>query len=287
MPADDMAAANETLADPPDVDLSTSQRFGLHVVSRLARRQGIHVRLTTTADGGVTAVVVLPPGIFVASPTTATPDGAPDGAPDGFGPGGIDRRPERSGYQDPTPSLPPARTAPNGRSVPVPIAAAPAPVAANPVGSPVADRPQAPRDEAFFGGDVRDDGWRGWWDDAATALDAAPPIPPAMAGPARGVRIDLTAIEATATETSTGTGTGDGAPAGGRPPRLAHRTPQAHLAPELRRTNGSEPAEADPEARGARDALSQYQASRLAALDTGDLLDRRGGRADRDGGTPR
>ncbi|HEY6797655.1 MAG TPA: ATP-binding protein [Kineosporiaceae bacterium] len=65
MPAEDVEAANALLAEPPDVDLSTSRRFGLHVVARLARRHGIGVRLTSSASNGVTAVVTLPASIFV------------------------------------------------------------------------------------------------------------------------------------------------------------------------------------------------------------------------------
>ncbi|HET8788260.1 MAG TPA: ATP-binding protein, partial [Actinomycetes bacterium] len=64
MRADDMAAANDLLATPQDVDLSVSQRLGLHVVARLAQRHGIEVSLTPTPGCGVTAAVVLPPSLF-------------------------------------------------------------------------------------------------------------------------------------------------------------------------------------------------------------------------------
>ncbi|MEN3362453.1 MAG: hypothetical protein V7637_6435 [Mycobacteriales bacterium] len=61
---EEMAEANELLAHPPEVDLAVSQRLGLHVVARLARRYRISVSLTATPGGGVTAVVVLPPELF-------------------------------------------------------------------------------------------------------------------------------------------------------------------------------------------------------------------------------
>jgi signal transduction histidine kinase len=64
MRSDDMEAANDLLAAPRDVDLSVSQRLGLHVVARLAQRHGIEVSLTPTPGGGVTAAVVLPPTLF-------------------------------------------------------------------------------------------------------------------------------------------------------------------------------------------------------------------------------
>jgi signal transduction histidine kinase len=72
MRADDMAAANDLLAAPRDVDLSVSQRLGLHVVARLAQRHGIEVALTPTPGCGVTAAVVLLPSLF------ADPDAVPD-----------------------------------------------------------------------------------------------------------------------------------------------------------------------------------------------------------------
>jgi signal transduction histidine kinase len=53
-----MQAANELLADPPDVDPRRST-LGFHVVARLAQRLGLQVSLAHTPGGGVTALVVL------------------------------------------------------------------------------------------------------------------------------------------------------------------------------------------------------------------------------------
>ncbi|HEV3397710.1 MAG TPA: ATP-binding protein, partial [Actinomycetes bacterium] len=72
MRADEMAEANDLLRAPRDVDLSVSQRLGLHVVARLAQRHGIEVSLTPTPGCGVTAAVVLPPSLF------SDPDAVPD-----------------------------------------------------------------------------------------------------------------------------------------------------------------------------------------------------------------
>jgi len=64
MPPEELAIANEILSRPRDVDVAASQRLGLHVVSRLAYRHGVQVSLTATSTAGMTAVAVLPPGVF-------------------------------------------------------------------------------------------------------------------------------------------------------------------------------------------------------------------------------
>jgi len=57
-----LAEVNARLADPPDLDVSVTRRMGLYVVSRLAKRHGIEVRLRENEDieGGVIARVVVP-----------------------------------------------------------------------------------------------------------------------------------------------------------------------------------------------------------------------------------
>ncbi|WP_257901637.1 nitrate- and nitrite sensing domain-containing protein [Saccharothrix obliqua] len=79
MAEQEIADANERLADPPDVDVAVSRRMGLYVVARLAKRHDIKVRLRANEDieGGTTALVVVPEAL-VAAPTAA---GSPLGAP--------------------------------------------------------------------------------------------------------------------------------------------------------------------------------------------------------------
>ena len=60
MSDDQLAGANQILADPPAVDSALSQRLGLHVVARLAKRHDIRVQLRHSWYGGVTALVLLP-----------------------------------------------------------------------------------------------------------------------------------------------------------------------------------------------------------------------------------
>ena len=72
MPPDDLAEANDMLAQPREVDLAVSQRLGFHVVARLAARHGITVSLSATPGSGITAVVVLPAALFTAAPVAGT-----------------------------------------------------------------------------------------------------------------------------------------------------------------------------------------------------------------------
>ncbi|MCK9895859.1 nitrate- and nitrite sensing domain-containing protein [Frankia sp. AgB32] len=56
----ELAAANQRLAEPPLFDFAIAQRLGLFVVSRLASRHDIDVRLSRSDAGGVRASVRLP-----------------------------------------------------------------------------------------------------------------------------------------------------------------------------------------------------------------------------------
>ncbi|MDX2674942.1 ATP-binding protein [Streptomyces sp. NY05-11A] len=78
MPVEEQARMNALLADPDQVNvgrLLADGRIGLFVVSQLARRHGIRVRLQNNIYGGVQAVLVVPQALLgpasVASGTTA------------------------------------------------------------------------------------------------------------------------------------------------------------------------------------------------------------------------
>jgi anti-sigma regulatory factor (Ser/Thr protein kinase) len=64
MSADAMAEANRRLDSARRDDLFDSDRLGLFVVSRLARRHGIRVALQHSAYGGTAAVVLLPAAVL-------------------------------------------------------------------------------------------------------------------------------------------------------------------------------------------------------------------------------
>ena len=71
----EIAAANQRLAAPPQVDLATSRQMGLHVVGVLAKRHAIAVTLRANQDidGGTTAKVVVPGKLVVPLPPQAQP----------------------------------------------------------------------------------------------------------------------------------------------------------------------------------------------------------------------
>ncbi|MFI0738805.1 nitrate- and nitrite sensing domain-containing protein [Streptomyces sp. NPDC021100] len=64
MSPDALLEANLGLAEAPEFDLSDTDRLGLFVVSRLARRQGVRVSLQPSPYGGTTAVVLIPAALI-------------------------------------------------------------------------------------------------------------------------------------------------------------------------------------------------------------------------------
>ncbi|MEU1511315.1 ATP-binding protein [Streptomyces sp. NPDC005811] len=67
MPVEEQARMNALLADPDQVNvgrLLADGRIGLYVVSQLARRHGIRVRLQSNIYGGVQAVLVVPQALL-------------------------------------------------------------------------------------------------------------------------------------------------------------------------------------------------------------------------------
>ncbi|MGW3955850.1 nitrate- and nitrite sensing domain-containing protein [Streptomyces sp. NPDC004752] len=60
MAAEALLEANLRLAETPEFELSDTDRLGLFVVSRLARRQNVRVSLQPSPYGGTTAVVFIP-----------------------------------------------------------------------------------------------------------------------------------------------------------------------------------------------------------------------------------
>ena len=60
MKPEDLDAANERIAEPPEFRITGTARLGLYVISRLAERHHIQVVLKASPYGGTTVVVLLP-----------------------------------------------------------------------------------------------------------------------------------------------------------------------------------------------------------------------------------
>ena len=81
MPVGEQSKMNALLADPDQVNVASllaDGRIGLFVVSQLARRHGINVRLQTNIYGGVQAVLVVPQDLLGTAPGAP---GAPGAVP--------------------------------------------------------------------------------------------------------------------------------------------------------------------------------------------------------------
>ncbi|MEZ3179681.1 ATP-binding protein [Streptomyces pimonensis] len=127
MPAGEQDRMNALLTDPDQVHVASllaDGRIGLLVVSQLAKRHGIQVRLRNNIYGGVQAVLVVPQALLGAEPGAGV--GAPGAAPQPYGHG--------------TGAAPTSRHMP---AVPVPVDTPPAPVASLALAPPPL-RPHAP-----------------------------------------------------------------------------------------------------------------------------------------------
>ncbi|MEV7419517.1 nitrate- and nitrite sensing domain-containing protein [Streptomyces sp. NPDC089919] len=70
MPPEALLDANLRLAETPEFELSDTDRLGLFVVSRLARRHAVRVSLQPSPYGGTTAVVLIPVALLTEAPDT-------------------------------------------------------------------------------------------------------------------------------------------------------------------------------------------------------------------------
>ncbi|MET7572179.1 ATP-binding protein [Streptomyces sp. NPDC005492] len=208
MPVGEQSRMNALLTDPDQVNVASllaDGRIGLFVVSQLARRHGIHVRLQTNIYGGVQAVLVVPQALLGTAPGAPGAVGQPEDTlgggqplvpPQGGSEGGpqaavrrgaVAPAPGRHQRPDSAPSAPPAAPGPNGGGGPVPLPVRGAhPERANPAEAVPGIRP----------------------DDRRTVAEnmSTPPVP--RGGAVRGTM--------------------------GKPPQLPRRRAQEHIAPQLR-----------------------------------------------------
>ncbi|MEW1615594.1 MULTISPECIES: ATP-binding protein [unclassified Streptomyces] len=115
MPDHEQNRMNALLCDPDQVNVAhllQDGRIGLFVVSALARRHGIAVRLQSNIYGGTQAVLVLPQTLLGADPDTPAAPGAAPVPP----PGAVHRPPADDG--PPAPHTPPQVQAVRPQAVP-------------------------------------------------------------------------------------------------------------------------------------------------------------------------
>ncbi|MER5195832.1 ATP-binding protein [Streptomyces sp. NPDC002884] len=133
MPVEEQSRMNALLADPDQVNvgrLLADGRIGLFVVSQLARRHGIRVRLQSNIYGGVQAVLVVPQALLGSAPAL---------------PGAVSQGPDTDGAGLPlAPAAPPAPAAPVRPPLP------PAPQSRSPR-TPGPAQPHHPRNTAGTG----------------------------------------------------------------------------------------------------------------------------------------
>lgn len=204
MQAGEQNRMNALLADPDQVNVASllqDGRIGLFVVSQLARRHGIHVRLQSNIYGGVQAVLVVPEALLGTEP------GSPAEVPrEEARPAQGTRRPPKWSAVPEPPARPPLPTAgpahPGTRGAPpaVPDRQPPA-TGGGPLPLPVRDTRRERPTPADAPPGIRPD-------DRAAVLEntGLPPTP--RTGAARGTT--------------------------GKPPRLPRRRAQEHLVPQLR-----------------------------------------------------
>ncbi|MFC6054449.1 sensor histidine kinase, partial [Streptomyces pratens] len=109
MPVDEQERMNALLADPDQVNVASllaDGRIGLYVVSQLARRHGIQVRLQNNIYGGVQAVLVVPQALLGAEPWSSGP-GVGRPAEGNAGPGDGGGPPRRPAHAVPAPGSAP------------------------------------------------------------------------------------------------------------------------------------------------------------------------------------
>ncbi|WP_324800408.1 ATP-binding protein [Streptomyces cyaneofuscatus] len=190
MPDHEQNRMNALLSDPDQVNVAhllQDGRIGLFVVSALARRHGIAVRLQSNIYGGTQAVLVLPQTLLGTDPDAPAVPGAAPVPP----PGAVHRPPADDGRT--APPAPPQVRAAQPQAVPAPPGQAPpgqalpgqAPPGRTPVGQTPSGHPrdaQAPGSHAHAAPESRTPGPRG----------EAPPLP------LRAERVDRTAPAASA-----------------------------------------------------------------------------------------
>ncbi|MDG4785372.1 nitrate- and nitrite sensing domain-containing protein [Micromonospora sp. WMMD1102] len=188
MNAEDRAAANERIATQHEFALTGgAAQLGLYVVSRLAERHGVRVRLKESPYGGTTAVALIPPSLVTDRSADGEPFTGPGMPPAPSGGGTLPGPTGRPPGAPPKPDLaPPPRDFPPLRDFPPPqdlrpaqgsTVTTPSPGSSAP-GSSAPGRPAPPPDYPPVRPDNAGSG--------AAGTPAGSPSAGAGSGPARG-----------------------------------------------------------------------------------------------------
>ncbi|MFJ1596104.1 ATP-binding protein [Streptomyces sp. NPDC088261] len=235
MASDERKKMNGLLADPDQVNVAhllQDGRIGLFVVSALARRHGIAVRLQSNIYGGIQAVLVLPQALLGGEHPPA-PDGR-DGAaaPTGAGPGaGVVPGMEALG------TVPPAPAA----AVPPPPVVAPSPVPQ--ARQRTYEAPPRPSHRAPGSGAPAPLPVRGERPDRPTPAAARPGVTYPRQQPADGAAPSGARVQARVPAYPSSEPAADGTlPSTASRPQLPRRRGQEHLVPQLRDRPAPAPA---------------------------------------------
>jgi signal transduction histidine kinase len=265
-----LAEINRNLSDPPAFDLSGSDRLGLFIAGRLARRHDIKITLRPSPYGGTTAIVIIPLSLVVSADSyehvpaigadgRALPLGGRHAAlADGNGNGNGRALSADTGAQLPAGSTDPwlprrpatALPSPDLTVMPSPAGAAPPP--STPPALPTMPTPRpAPEPSSAAPLPTSDD--PGWWSRAAAASSAQSRSEPAgdLAGSRGDFADGLDPLTAAAEPSDFG---------------LPVRVRQASLAPQLREASRSDDG---LPARESQPASAEAARNTMAALQRG------------------
>ncbi len=237
MSPDRLTEINANLADPPQFDLSGSDRLGLFIAGQLAKRHDIRVHLRESVYGGTVAIVLIPQALVVQESDFELAQAALTAGPRGLGRHALahgsgadflELPPSAAVYRDDQDTMAPAELASvTGSFLPGPSMVGPSSVFVLDQTAPAAN-----------GADDEASGYSGFQFQFQDQAAGAPEISAEI--------VDADTIEATADEQPADEADGRIAASELASLGLPVRVRQASLAPQLR--TAARPAEAEPEA---------------------------------------
>ncbi|MBQ0894169.1 nitrate- and nitrite sensing domain-containing protein [Micromonospora sp. U56] len=262
MTEEDLAAANDRIADRSELNLANAARLGLYVVSRLTERHGVKVQLKESAYGGTTAIVLIPLDLVETGQDANTSGGFPVGT------GSVP--PVAAGEGTPPTGAPAADSDTAAADDPVDTPALPVGAAPSPSTSGLPTRSRTGAGQGALTGPTVPTGLP-----TTVARPAAPQRPATVPTPVDAAVPDAATDERTPADTDdrTPAGTDDRVTDSGLPVRVR----QANIVPELRAEQAAADDEPDEQAarlpEQVRKMMSSYQTgTRRGRTDAARLL---------------